>query len=142
MTTPARPATSIRRRSASHCWRGWRWRGYGGGHGGRAGRAAIIGLVVALVLVNALPVRIMAQSRTRDSLLRVAMLAEVRARVPAPRPGERICLLGLPEHLRDVAWALPVIYGMPVVGVTEDDAGAAPCEYVIDLGDWLMERGP
>lgn len=117
---------------------GWLWRRARGA----GGRTAIIGLVVALLLANALPVRIMAQSRTRDSLLRVAMLAEVRARVPDPRPGERICLLGLPEHLRDVAWALPVMYEMPVTGVTEDNAGDGPCDYVVDLSGWLAGRGP
>ncbi len=105
-------------------------------------RMAVIGVLAVVVVVNALPVRIMARNRMRDSALRVAILEEVRERVPAPRPGERICLLGLPEHLRDIAWALPVMYEMPIIGVTEVEAAIGPCDHVIDLRDRPAVRGP
>ncbi|MGQ9730238.1 MAG: hypothetical protein ACUVX8_03110 [Candidatus Zipacnadales bacterium] len=78
------------------------------------GKSALgLGLVLA-ILANLAIIRMMTTSRLRDSTLRRTILQKIVEQVPAPQPGDRFYLIGLPEHLEDIALAVPLQYEIPL----------------------------
>ncbi len=86
-------------------------------------RAALLwATLVVVLLVNLLPLRVMAQSRLRDGEVRRHVIATVLRAVPSPEPDAQIVLDGLPQQFHDLEIAVPLWYKRPVrVVVGEPD---------------------
>lgn len=63
-------------------------------------------------------------NRLRDSRLRQHMVLHVTARLATAQPGTVIHLCGLPDHLCDVVWAVPLYY--PVAMIVRDSCDDPP----------------
>ena len=110
-------------------WLGRRWAK------GRARRVVAWAAALVVLMANIVPIRLMADSRLRDSNARRHAIERVLEEVPAPRPGDRLYLVGLPDHLRDVGLAVPLLYGVPVTAYVAEPPVGAQGVYRVDLSD-------
>ncbi len=82
-------------------------------------RTALIALAAVFVLGSVGLARLVCRNRLRDTGYRDQAVEAVLSAAALPEAGGTVCLYGLPEHLKDVAEALPLYSDVPLQALTD-----------------------